>query len=122
MASSTTVAIIGAGPYGLSVATNLRARGVDFRIFGRPMYAWRQQMPKGMFLKSEGFASSFSDPDHRYTLPAFCAIITGNTYFNPRNTPRTFTATRIPSEPRPPRRNRSSSSRVHTRNRCTAST
>jgi cation diffusion facilitator CzcD-associated flavoprotein CzcO len=73
MASTTTVAIIGAGPYGLSVAAHLRARGVAFRIFGGPMYAWRQQMPKGMFLKSEGFASSFSDPEHRHTLPAFCA-------------------------------------------------
>ena len=47
-------AIIGAGPYGLSIATHLRARGVDFRIFGQPMQAWQDQMPAGMLLKSEG--------------------------------------------------------------------
>jgi lysine/ornithine N-monooxygenase len=73
MASTTQVAIIGAGPYGLSVAAHLRAQGVPFRIFGQPMFAWRRQMPAGMFLKSEGFAASLSDPEHRYTLPAYCA-------------------------------------------------
>lgn len=29
-------------------------------------------MPAGMFLKSEGFASSLSDPQRRYGLPAYC--------------------------------------------------
>ena len=57
MSGSTQVAIIGAGPYGLSLAAHLRARGIDFRIFGTPLNSWRTQMPKGMFLKSEGFAS-----------------------------------------------------------------
>jgi cation diffusion facilitator CzcD-associated flavoprotein CzcO len=32
------------------------------------MYRWRSQMPKGMFLKSEGCTSSLSDPDGRRTL------------------------------------------------------
>src|SRR5262245_4751051 len=66
------VAIIGAGPYGLSIAAHLRARGVDFRIFGTPMYSWRAQMPAGMFLKSEGFASNLHDPQRRFTLKRFC--------------------------------------------------
>lgn len=66
------VAIIGAGPYGLSIAAHLRARAVDFRIFGSPMYAWRAQMPKGMRLKSEGFASSLYDPGSKFTLAAYC--------------------------------------------------
>ncbi len=73
MASTTQVAIIGAGPYGLSVAAHLRAQRVDFRIFGQPMFAWRRQMPAGMFLKSEGFAASLSEPEHRHTLPEYCA-------------------------------------------------
>lgn len=30
-------------------------------------------MPAGMFLKSEGFASSLSDPEHRHTYLAYCA-------------------------------------------------
>lgn len=67
-----TVAIIGAGPYGVSVAAHLRAHGANVRIFGRPMHRWRAQMPKGMFLKSEGCASSLAAPTGSYTLKEFC--------------------------------------------------
>jgi len=66
------VAIIGTGPYGLSIAAHLRARGVDFRIFGSPMRTWLSHMPKGMHLKSEGFDSSLYDPDLKFTLGAYC--------------------------------------------------
>jgi thioredoxin reductase len=66
------VAIIGAGPYGLSIAAHLHARGVEFRIFGQPMDTWLTRMPKGMHLKSEGFASSLYDPDSEFTLDAYC--------------------------------------------------
>src|ERR1700735_460152 len=66
-------AIIGAGPYGLSIAAHLRSRGITFRIFGRPMDSWRAHMPKGMQLKSDGFASNISDPDDQFTLEKFCA-------------------------------------------------
>jgi thioredoxin reductase len=66
------VAIIGAGPYGLSIAAHLKARGVDFRIFGHPMHTWLTHMPKGMRLKSEGFASSLYDQDSTFTLQAYC--------------------------------------------------
>lgn len=68
----TDVAIVGAGPYGLSLAAHLGARGVGFRIFGRPMDAWRTRMPAGLLLKSEGCASNLSDPAGRFTLEAFC--------------------------------------------------
>jgi cation diffusion facilitator CzcD-associated flavoprotein CzcO len=69
----TDVAILGAGPYGLSIAAHLRHRGVDFRIFGRPMESWRDQMPEGMLLKSEGFASDLSDPARSFRLNRYCA-------------------------------------------------
>ncbi len=72
MSTSAQVAIIGAGPYGLSIAAHLRARGVAFRIFGLPMHSWRTQMPKGMWLKSEGFASDLYDPESSFTLRHFC--------------------------------------------------
>ena len=72
MSPSTNVAIIGAGPYGLSIATHLRERGIEFRIFGSPLRAWRSQMPKDMFLKSEGFASNLYDPHGQLTLERFC--------------------------------------------------
>ncbi len=68
----TEVAIIGAGPYGLSLAAHLRGAGIDFRIFGHPMDAWRNHMPEGMLLKSDGFASSLYDPSGEYPLARFC--------------------------------------------------
>jgi cation diffusion facilitator CzcD-associated flavoprotein CzcO len=66
-------AIIGAGPYGLSIAAHLRGRGIPFRIFGRLMDSWQAHMPKGMCLKSDGFASNIYDPDGDFTLQTFCA-------------------------------------------------
>lgn len=66
------VAVVGAGPYGLSVASYLQKLGVPHRVFGRPMGSWRTQMPAGMFLKSEGFASNLAQPDGEFTLREFC--------------------------------------------------
>lgn len=66
------VAIIGAGPYGLSIAAHLSARNVAFRIFGSPMSSWRNHMAAGTLLKSFGFASSLYDPGSTFTLADFC--------------------------------------------------
>ena len=66
-------AIIGAGPYGLSLAAHLAAAGMEFRIFGSPLASWRAHMPKGMQLKSDGFASNISSPDPDSTLKSWCA-------------------------------------------------
>lgn len=70
---SVDVVIIGAGPYGLSVASHLARRGIDYRLFGTPMHTWRHHMPEGMWLRSEGFASNLSDPDDAFSLARFCA-------------------------------------------------
>ena len=67
------VAVIGAGPYGLSVAAHLRHLGVNFRVFGKPMETWQSHMPEGMLLKSDGFASNLSGPTHEHSLRAYCA-------------------------------------------------
>ena len=72
MNGTTDVAIVGAGPYGLSVAAHLRRSGLKVRQFGLPMHLWRASMPRGMFLKSQGFASNLSDPAARLTLGTFC--------------------------------------------------
>ena len=72
MNSAFEVAIVGAGPYGLSIAAHLQSRGIHFAIFGPPMEVWRQHMPQGMLLKSDGFASNLSDPDGSFTLKQFC--------------------------------------------------
>lgn len=74
VSSDTDVAVIGAGPYGLSLAAHLAARGVRFRIFGRAMETWRAAMPEGMYLKSPGRGSNLSDPRHKHTLEYFCAL------------------------------------------------
>jgi lysine/ornithine N-monooxygenase len=73
MNTSIDVAIIGAGPYGLSVAAHLRACRVEFRIFGKPMEYWKANMPPGMLLKSYPWASSLHDPEARFTVKNFCA-------------------------------------------------
>jgi FAD-dependent urate hydroxylase len=72
MSDTVDVAVIGAGPYGLALSAHLRSAGVDYRQFGIPMRLWKGTMPKGMFLKSQGFASNISDPDGTHTLEAFC--------------------------------------------------
>jgi hypothetical protein len=72
MTDTVDVAIIGAGPYGLSLAAHLRAADVNYRHFGIPMRLWEGTMPRGMFLKSQGFASNIADPDGTHTLEAFC--------------------------------------------------
>jgi len=66
-------AIVGAGPYGLSMAAHLKKYGIPFRVFGRPMDSWMSHMPQGMLLKSDGFASNIYDPNGDFTLQHFCA-------------------------------------------------
>lgn len=71
MTSRIETMIIGAGPYGLSLAAHLRARNLPFEIAGAPMESWRRSMPKGLLLKSEPFASNLWDPGRASTLQAF---------------------------------------------------
>lgn len=71
--SELPVVIIGAGPYGLSIAAHLDALGIGFKIFGEPMRSWRDCMPRGMLLKSEGFASDLYHPAGELTLRKYCA-------------------------------------------------
>ncbi|MDH2347386.1 SidA/IucD/PvdA family monooxygenase [Bradyrhizobium sp. SSUT77] len=72
--TSVDVAVIGAGPYGLSLAAHLRARGVEHRIFGEPMGPWKTNMPLGMLLKSYPWATSLSDPKSEFDLKSFCTV------------------------------------------------
>ncbi|MEV6795130.1 NAD(P)-binding domain-containing protein [Streptomyces sp. NPDC051320] len=65
--------VVGAGPYGLSIASHAAAAGLTTRVLGRPMAAWRDHMPQGMFLKSEPWSSNLSDPAGLHSLDAYCA-------------------------------------------------
>ncbi|MGV9248411.1 FAD-dependent oxidoreductase [Streptomyces sp. NPDC003710] len=66
------VAVIGAGPFGLSTAAHLRARGIRVRVFGEPMVSWRDHMPEGMLLKSTPVASNIDAPQRGHTLADYC--------------------------------------------------
>jgi thioredoxin reductase len=70
--SELPVIIIGAGPYGLSIAAHLDSLGIAFKIFGEPMQSWRECMPRGMHLKSEGFASDLYQPAGELSLRKYC--------------------------------------------------
>lgn len=65
------VAIVGAGPYGLSAAAHLKAKGFRVLVFGEPMEFWAEKMPAGMLLRSPREASNLSDPTHAFTLEAY---------------------------------------------------
>ncbi|HEX4407187.1 MAG TPA: NAD(P)-binding domain-containing protein [Xanthobacteraceae bacterium] len=71
--NSYEVAIIGAGPYGLSVAAHLKAAGIAARVFGEPMAFWRNNMPKGMLLRSPWSGTRLSNPDNTLSLDAYAA-------------------------------------------------
>jgi cation diffusion facilitator CzcD-associated flavoprotein CzcO len=60
------VAIVGAGPYGLSVAAHLPERRV--LVFGEPMHTWRTRMPPDMLLRSDWEETSLSAPDDAGTI------------------------------------------------------
>jgi cation diffusion facilitator CzcD-associated flavoprotein CzcO len=66
-----SVAIVGAGPYGLAAAAHLRHAGVDTRVFGEVMEFWHRQMPKGMILRSRKRSSNISDPRRELTIDRF---------------------------------------------------
>jgi thioredoxin reductase len=65
------VAVIGAGPYGLSAGAHFKAKGISACVFGQPMEFWANKMPEGMLLRSPRVASNLSDPDRAFTLEAY---------------------------------------------------
>lgn len=65
------VVIVGSGPYALSVAAHLRFHRTSHRVFGPAMQFWRT-MPKGLNLKSLGFATNISVPARGYSYPEWC--------------------------------------------------
>ncbi len=72
MTDTYDAVVVGAGPYGLSTAAHLRARGLRVAVFGRTMEMWRQHMPKGMLLRSHWWATNLSDPRNEFGFERFC--------------------------------------------------
>jgi FAD-dependent urate hydroxylase len=79
--TDTNVAIIGAGPYGLTAAAHLRRAGVDVRIIGQPMSFW-QNMPAGLLLRSNWTATCIAEYQGELSLNSFCAA-TGTSFDPP---------------------------------------
>jgi predicted ATP-grasp superfamily ATP-dependent carboligase/glycine/D-amino acid oxidase-like deaminating enzyme len=65
------VAVVGAGPYGLSAAAHLLARGLRVAVFGKALESWRRRMPEGMLLRSRPWAVNLSDPQGRHSIARF---------------------------------------------------
>ena len=72
MKHDNTTVVIGAGPYGLSIAAYLKAQGVQTLVLGKTMELWKK-MPPGLCLKSIWSASSISDPAGKYSIDHYIA-------------------------------------------------
>jgi thioredoxin reductase len=71
MPTTHPLLIIGAGPFGLAVASDALYHGLPVSVIGEPMAFWRENMPRGMVLRS---ASDWHlDPQDAYTIEMFLA-------------------------------------------------
>jgi hypothetical protein len=66
------VVVIGAGPYGLSIAAHLAESNISTRVFGETMSFWRH-MAKGMKLRSSPTATDLADPRGDLSFQNFAA-------------------------------------------------
>ena len=66
---NTDLLIVGAGPFGLALAAQAARDGIEHLIIGKPMGFWRENMPKGMCLRSA--CDWHLDPLNEHTIEAF---------------------------------------------------
>lgn len=65
------LAIIGSGPYGISLAAHAEAQGLSYELFGYPMDFWKNKMPPEMFIRTQLEFIGLSDPDDTYTFARY---------------------------------------------------
>jgi len=66
---NTDLLIIGAGPFGLALAAQASHDLIEHLLVGKSMEFWRQNMPKGMFLRSA--CDWHLDPLNVHTIDSF---------------------------------------------------
>jgi lysine/ornithine N-monooxygenase len=68
------IAIVGAGPYGFSLAAHLAARNIEHRIFGPTMQFWSEIAAAGgeRYLKSYCFGTNISTPTPGFSFVDYC--------------------------------------------------
>lgn len=66
-----SVLIVGAGPYGLSLANYMSALGQEFKIIGKPMELWNEHTFSDASLRSEMATSEIAHPQSAYSIQAF---------------------------------------------------
>lgn len=69
MTSKATLLIIGAGPFGLALAAYASHLGIDYQMVGTPMGFWKDNMPRGMLLRST--YDWHLDPLNIYTIEQY---------------------------------------------------
>src|SRR5258708_3118665 len=69
------VIVIGAGPYGLSATAHLLDAGVEPYVIGDPMGFWKQNRPKGMFLRSREEASNMAAPQKHLSIESYQKVL-----------------------------------------------
>lgn len=66
---NTDLLIVGAGPFGLALATQAAHYQIEHLIVGKAMEFWRRHMPRGMFLRSA--CDWHLDPLNVHTIDSF---------------------------------------------------
>ncbi len=69
----TDLLIIGAGPFGLTMASHAKHLGIDFIIAGKAMEFWKNNMPQGMYLRSA--CDWHLDSENKSTIENYLATL-----------------------------------------------
>ncbi|WP_029192529.1 NAD(P)-binding domain-containing protein [Paenibacillus harenae] len=65
------VIIIGAGPYGISLASYAVQQGLSYKLIGHPMDFWKTQMPQNMFIRTPYELVQFPHPRNKFSIQQF---------------------------------------------------